>query len=115
MSSTCTIRAEATGEPTTDPESGKVTPAEGDIVYAGPCRVRPAGTVQDSRESGGDELFAFDYQVSIPFSATGVTEGHRVTIDSSPDPALIGRELDVEQVGRGDTLTARRLACKEVS
>jgi len=115
MTATCTIRGEAAGEPTTDPESGKVTPAEGALVYSGRCRVRPAGTQADAREMGGAETFIFDFVVSVPFAVDGVVEGMTCRVDASPDPALVGLELEIEQVARGDHITARRLACKEVS
>lgn len=119
MSSTCTIRARAEGESTTDPETGAVTPAKGAVVYSGPCRVRPAGsnggTQADVREAAGAEVFAFDYLVTVPFSVTTVIEAMTCRIDSSPDPAIVGRDLQIEQVARGDHITARRLSCKEVS
>lgn len=115
MTSACTIRGAATGEPTTDPDTGQVTPAEGVVIYSGRCRVRPAGTVQDSDEAGGAELFSFDYLVSVPFSVTTVIEGQRLTIDASPDPALVGRVLEIQQVARGEHISARRLSCREVA
>lgn len=115
MTATCTIRGAAVGRPTTDPESGKVTPPEAPVIYEGRCRVRPAGTQQDPRESGGAEVFTFDYQVTVPFFVTAVIEGMSCRIDSSPDGALVGLELEIQQVARGDHITARRLACKEVS
>lgn len=115
MHSACTIRGEATGEPTTDPDTGKVTPAEGALIYSGPCRVRPAGTVQDSRESGGAEVFTYDYVVSVPTFVTAVIEGMSCRIDASPDAALVGLDLEIQQVARGEQITARRLACSEVS
>lgn len=64
---------------------------------------------------GGDEAFVFDYVVSVPFSVSTLVEGMTCRIDSSPDMALVGLELEIEQVARGDHITARRLACKEVS
>ncbi len=115
MLSVCTIRGEATGEPTTDPDTGRVTPAEGAPIYSGPCRVRPAGTQADSRESGGTEVFMFDYVVSVPVSVTAVIEGMLCHIDASPDAALVGVNLEIQQVARGEQITARRLACSEVS
>jgi hypothetical protein len=114
MTATCTVR-DATGEPVTDAETGEVTPGVGATVYSGKCRVRPAGESGSTISVGGGEAFTFDYLVSIPFAAAGVTERHRVTIDASPDPALVGVELEVQRVARGDDITARRLACTEVA
>jgi hypothetical protein len=115
MSSTCTIRARATGEPTTDSTTGAVTPAVGATVYSGKCRVRPAGTQGSTAEAGGAEVFTFDYLISVPFSVTGVAEGHRLTVTASADPALVGVTLEVQKVDRGEHITARRLSCNEVT
>lgn len=116
MTSTCTIRARSTGT-TTDPDTGEVVAALGEVIYAGKCRVRP----QASRGAGdfgtpGAEAFRVDHVVSVPFSATGIRAGHRVTIDSSPDADLVGLEVEVQPVRfGGDHISARRLACQEVS
>jgi hypothetical protein len=114
MSSTCTIRQRGTG-PVTNPTTGAVTFPAGATVYSGRCRVRPSGTQGSTAEAGGAELFVFDYLISVPFAVTGVAEGHRVTIDASPDPALVGAEVEVQKVDRGEHITARRLACSEVA
>jgi hypothetical protein len=115
MFSTCTIRA-AGSTPVTDPETGEVTFPAGATVYSGPCRVRPVTSRGGgTTEAGGAELFTFDYLVSVPFSVTDVTEGHRLAITASPDPALVGVEVEVQKVDRGEHITARRLSCSEVA
>lgn len=112
MTSTCTIR-ERDGEWTTG-EDGEASQAPGATVYSGKCRVRPAGTQAQPGSSGGDETFDFDYLVSVPFSVTAVAEGQVLTVDSAPDPALVGATVEIRRVDRGDQITARRLACTEV-
>ena len=114
MTSTCTIRESATGEPVTGPD-GEVTFPPGAVVYSGPCRIRPVSPQGRSVEAGGGEMFAFDYLVSVPFVATGIREGMPLHIDASPDPAAVGLDLEIQQVARGDNITARRLACSEVA
>lgn len=117
MTSTCTIRAKSTGR-TTDPDTGAVVPTPGAVVYSGRCRFRPAtgpGGDSSTRDVGGVEVFSFDYLVSVPFSVSGAREGQRVTCDSSPDPALVGVEVEVQHVDRGEHITARRLQCNEVA
>ena len=118
MTSTCTIREPSTGQPTTDPDTGQVAFPPGEVVYAGPCRVRPAtgpGGDSATRDAGAVQVLAFDYLVSVPFAVTGVRERHRVTIDASPDPSLVGVEVEVQHIDRGDHLSARRLQCREVA
>lgn len=113
MTSTCTVR-EAGSEPVTDEETGEVTYPVGTTVYSGKCRVRPTGS-PGTETAGGEETFTFDYKVSIPFTEANVLEGFQVTIDSSPDPALVGVVIKVEKVDRGEHITARRLFCSEVA
>lgn len=60
-------------------------------------------------------MFTFDYLVTVPFSVSTVLEKQRVTIDSSPDPALVGRELEIQHVDRGESITGRRMQCNEVA
>lgn len=114
MSSTCTVRAKSS-DGTTDPNTGAYTQTAGGTVYSGPCRVRPAGREAATSNAGGAELFVFDYLVSIPFAEVDVAEGHRLTIDSSPDPALVGVVVEVQKVDRGEHISARRLSCTEVT
>lgn len=117
MTSTCTIRERADGT-VTDPETGEVATVVGAVVYSGPCRVRPtnvAGAQATVIDVGGGEAFRFGYLVTVPFSVVGVREGHRLTVDSSPDPDLVGRDLEVQGVDRGEHITARRLSCEEVA
>lgn len=117
MTSTCTVRQRGAGEPTTDPETGEVTYAAGDVVYSGKCRIKPGGSRSRTVEAGGAELFTYDFEVSLPFAAEGaadVHEGMPLTIDTSPDPAAAGLTLEVQLVARGDQISARRLACNEV-
>lgn len=114
MTSTCTIRARSMGR-TTNPTTGEVTDTPGATVYSGQCRVRPVGTQGSTAEAGGAELFRFGYLVSIPFAEADVVEGHRVTIDASPDAALVGVVVEVQRVDRGEHITARRLFCQDVA
>ena len=115
MSSACTIHTRATGEPTTDPTTGAVTAAVGTVLYSGPCRVRPTGTQARVTEGGAAELSTFDYLISVPFAEADVAEGHRVTITATPDASLVGVEVEVQKVDRGEHITARRLLCNEVA
>lgn len=114
MSSACSI-APAGVEPVTDPETGEVTFPAGEAVYVGKCRVRPVAAVGGDTDAGGAELARLDYLISVPFSVTGVKEGHRVTITASPDVSLVGAVVEVRRVDRGDHITARRLQCEEVA
>lgn len=114
MTSTCSIRARGT-ETTTDPDTGAVVAVPGAERYAGKCRVRPAGRDAQEFTTPGDQPFSFDYLISVPFSVAGIQEHDRLTITASPDPALVGIEVEIQKVDRGEHISARRLACQEVS
>lgn len=109
MSATCEVRQRGTGEPVTDPVTGETTPTLGALVYTGRCWIRPGGGSSVVIE--GAEAFSYDFQVSLPAATTGVTGGQLLTVTGSPDPDLIGRVLEIEQVERGDYRVARRLQC----
>jgi len=111
MTSACTIFT--SGEQITDPQTGEVTTGQ-DVIWTGRCRVRPMDRSAATPDVAGVPIVTFDYLVSIPFDAYTVLEGHRLTITDSPDPALAGVTLEVQKVDRGDHLSARRLACREV-
>jgi S1-C subfamily serine protease len=113
MVSTCTIGEP--GDPVTDPETGEVTHPLVDVTYSGICRVRPATLQAQSRQMGGAEAFVSDVLVSLPATATGIRKGMLVTVDSSPDADLVGLRAEIQDAGRGDSLTARRMWCLEVS
>lgn len=114
MTSTCTIRADD-GAEVTDPESGEVTRAPGTEVYSGPCRVRQPGNWGRTAEAGGEQISPNSFQVSVPFAVSTVERGHRVTVDASDDPQLVGRTFTVRfSPVMGAHITARRLICEEL-
>lgn len=115
MTSTCTIRGASSGQET-DEDSGEVTDTPGAVVYSGPCRIRPmtsrgAGTT----DAGGSELFAYDFVLDLPFSATGIKARQRVTIDTSPDPDTVGLAIEVQRPYPGDQVIRRKILCTEVA
>jgi hypothetical protein len=102
-----------TGEPVTDPSTGEVTNPQ-EVVWSGPCRIRPATQQATETEVGGGEVFTYDYLVSIPWAVTSVLEHMRGTVTYCPDLTLAGVTVEVQRVARGSTITARRLACTVV-
>lgn len=112
MQDTCRVvrRGEVTWNPVTQTE----TTAETEL-YAGACRIRPAGTQAGGNESSGSQLAVFPYVVSVPFSVTGVGLGDVVKVVTSADANLTGKSLRVEGVESGTHISARRLGCGEES
>ncbi len=112
--STCVVRAKD-GVEVMDPNTGVVLHPAGTLRYSGACRVRPAGRDANVSTAGGGEVMAFDYVVSLPFSVANVAERDEVTVQSSPDSALVGKVIEVQKVDRGESITARRLYCEDVA
>jgi hypothetical protein len=111
---TSTLRYFTLGDPTTAAD-GTVTYPEVDPVRC-EGRVRPATMRDFPTEVVGEELFASNYVVAVPFGQTPVPQvKQHVVIESSPDPALVGAELQIRQVSIGDNLTARRMLGYKVS
>lgn len=113
MTSICTITRP--GAPTTDPDTGAVTPS-GAQVYAGKCRVRPAQAWGRQAVVAGIQVDPDTFQVSVPVSAIGIRRGDLVHIDASPDADCVGRSWYVRFTpDMGDSVSARRLLCEEQS
>lgn len=114
MTSTCTVREKPTQ--TTDPSTGKVTNTPGATVYSGKCRIRPAQTWGRVAVLAGAQITPDTFLVDVPITVTGVRRGHETTIDSCPDPDLVGRTFYVRFTpDAGDGVSARRLLCEEQS
>lgn len=97
------------GDPVTDPNTGEVTRAELN-PHTTRCRVRPATMRDFPSQAGGAEIFASNYVVAVPFELDPPPQvKQHFIIDSSPDPALVGVELQIRQVAYGDGVTARRM------
>jgi hypothetical protein len=66
-------------------------------------------------EVGGAEVFTFDYLVSGSVLGDRRAGGPPRDGRLSPDPALVGVDVEVQKVDRGEHITARRLSCNEVA
>lgn len=111
MSGTCTVFGD--GQQVTDPQTGEVT-TEPNVVWFGPCTVRPNDAQATATTAGGVQLLVYDYLIKLPIAAETVLEGLRVTITAYPeDPALVGVTVEIRKVARG-SVTSRRLLCREV-
>jgi hypothetical protein len=103
------------GAPVTDPSTGAVTRPQSNS-HSTVCRVRPATMRDYHSQAGGEELFASNYVIAIPFEASPAPQvKQHFVIDTSPDPALVGLELQIRQIAYGDHVTARRMLCYKVA
>lgn len=110
MTDRCVI--ERTGAVQTGADGTDTTPIT--EVYEGVCRVKPAGTAAVI-PSGTAPAETWQYKVSIPYGEAAVHSYDRVTVTDSEDPTLVGLRLQVRNIDRGTSVTARRMWCTEVS
>lgn len=112
MVDTCqvvTMSATATTDPVTGLET--YTPT---VRYTGMCRVRPNYQNRQA-EFGDQQVQVLSHLVSLPVSATAVAVDDEVVVTASLDSSLVGKRLRIRSVARGTHVTARRLACEEVT
>lgn len=112
MVDTCTIRRR-TGE-TTDDFSGTVTATYlSPDPYAGKCRVQQHPARAEEQDAGQDYLRLLRLEVQLPISAIGLKVGDVVTLTTSRDPDLLGREFRVRDLAHKTDATSRRVQCIE--
>jgi hypothetical protein len=112
MVDTCTI-TRGTGEQVFDPATGQYVTTAGELLYTGPCRVKPQNNADRVVEAGGQAVSLWPFVVSVPVSEVSFEVDDLVTVTASVlDPALVGKVLRVRQVALGSHLTARRLGCE---
>jgi len=113
MTDTCTIEVES-GE-TFDAGTLTRTPTYS-TLYQGKCRVRPRDTQDRIIDSAGADSGVADVTLSIPVSDVVIPPRARVTITASgQDASQVGRVLTTLGAIHGSQITARRIACQEVS
>lgn len=114
MRDRCTIERK-TGERVFDPAMGEYTQAWSS-VYTGVCRVKNTGGGSDSDLAGAQSVTLHRYEVRLPVDdSPEVLREDRLTVTASDDAWLIGRPMEVVDVGYAGTNTARRLTVEDRS
>ncbi|MEV4246967.1 DUF6093 family protein [Streptosporangium canum] len=112
MRDTCTVERK-TGAPVFDDSTGQYV-QEWAPVHSGQCRVKPRS--HSEAEFGEREVTLHSYIVVLPWDATPeIHREDRLTVTASDDAWLIGRPLEVIDVGYAGTATARRLVVEDNS
>jgi hypothetical protein len=111
MMDACTIRHP--GTQVLNGTTGDYVVTPGDVVYDGPCRVKPYTRPPKQVEAGEQPVLEDLWIVSVPLSAVGVKPWMPMSITASGDTALVGLALTVRETKGGTTVTARRLVCEE--
>lgn len=112
----CTVTRAGAGEPVYNPATDTYTYPTGSTVYTGKCRVKPADTIDQDVAEGETVVGSRRYIVSLPAVTDGVQRNDIVAVTASVlDPLLVGSQFRVLGALKGSQLTARRLACEEVT
>ncbi len=107
MPDTCVIRRK-TGTVFNE-TTGKNEPAYDTTVYTGPCKVQEGGKVMAGEAvAGAREVVLLQLFLHLPFD-TVVAVDDLAEVTASADPALVGRNLRVQNLMVGTHKTARRL------
>lgn len=110
LTDSCTITTATTVE--FDPDLGYDVDTPGDTVYSGVCWVRPTGG-ERVVEAGEGPVALRLFDVTLPWSTTGIEVDQLVTVTACVDPHLIGRVLRVVDVQGGSQTPHRRLVCED--
>lgn len=107
----CDITADAEGmqDAALNEVTGELANPAAAPIYSGKCSVKPDDT--QPIEDASDNLL-LRYTVTLPYTASGVREGHAVTMTATQDPDLMGQTLRVVSVDLKTLMVSRKLRCE---
>jgi len=116
MRDTCTVERKA-GSPVLDDATGQLVQTWV-TIHTGPCRLkspsRGGQTSGSETEWGEREVTLHRYMVVFPWDVSDeIQRGDRLTVTNSADAWLIGRPLEVIDIGHSGTSTARRILVED--
>lgn len=119
---TCIV-TRVSDEATLDVVTGDLDPGEAEVIYEGPCRVRPRGSQEQSQLIGDLHETLAPYAGTLPATAdaAGVTAGdpNEVRTDdylrltASSDPGMVDRAFQVKHTGWSSWQIDRRLGLED--
>lgn len=125
----CTV-TRPVGEPTLDDTTLILEPSAIETVYAGPCRVRPRGSQEESVDVGDLHETLGPYVGTLPATAalaashapagfTVLGDPNNVQVDdylkvtASSDPSMVGRSFQLVHVGWSSYQIDRRIGLQD--
>lgn len=108
---TVTIRPPG-GGPTYSTDLGRTVVTPQPAIYTGPADVSAVSAADQVVEAALQEQATRTYAVQLPLDEPGsdlVERGHVVTIDTNPDPGLVGKSMSVESIAWSTRLMSRVL------
>jgi len=96
--------------------TGIHAPGTPTTIYTGKCEVQMPQSANRNPGAGDVEWTVQALVLKLPMSVVGAQVDDTVTITASQlDPDLVGRVLKVVSLAHKSHMTARRLACEEVT
>lgn len=115
MVDACRIRPVDQGEVTTDPVTAKVTPAYGDPVYTGKCKIQNQRPFPSTPNAGEHQWTRSPMWLHLPVVGSGqVKTGYVVEITASINPDNVGRLFRIETGDSKTFQTALRFLVEEI-
>lgn len=113
MLDTCAVTRP--GTPTTDPDTGVVTPSS-TTIYTGNCRIRQAVVIDRPLESGQAQRYVQHSILSLPITAPALLTDDIVTFTASAlTPILAGRTWHVRGLSGDTNATAAKYEVTEIT
>ena len=120
LTDTCTITNDPGGfyNDTFNPADGSLTPSALTTIYSGPCSVRTLargpGASVELTEDGDQIVGRITYRITLPhFGTEAVAPGQLLTLNSSDDSSLVGKDMTVRHVVEGPWEPSRRIVCED--
>jgi hypothetical protein len=113
MFDACTV--DRPGDPTTDPDTGAVTPTL-TRIYEGRCKVQQTIAQSSNPEAGGHSFTVQDTRWDTPVSAGPFEVSDVVTMTAAVlDPQMVGRVYRVVELFHKSGATAQRVRVEEIT
>jgi hypothetical protein len=97
-------------------KGGTITAETRTLLYSGlACYVAPITARRDRFDvAGGSHQFQLQYRAVLPVTAVDIRENDILTVTTSNDADLVGRELEVRDVHRVSDAIVRRLTLHDL-
>jgi len=115
MPDTVTVTRLAWPSAVLDEDTGLYEPDEGDEIYSGAARIRPAGAVADTPVHGDALVTVTRWVATLPHDAGAFAIGDVLVVTDSADPHIATRSFRIVDIPGGSWSIDQRLTCEEVT
>jgi len=102
------------GAPTFDPATGLLTPADGTVIFTGPCRLIPPNGMANTPVFGEQQVTESRYVACFKHDTTAPRIGDVVTFTESDDPDVLDRSFRIAAVSASSIVVYKGYPCESV-